>query len=198
MRQRILAPCLVVLLGVLSGCDGGFDCPFNRPACCDNTLFGCSPYEIPSGCSCGDYFSRSFYSSEPSARISSIAAQVHQRAVSRTSHGTWRFGGSKLDMSACPFIPQRVTRTVLIREKKRQVQIKIPGYTTLRGKRVGNRVRAKGSFSVALIGCRGALSGDMTLRGSYAASARVSLNAQCQNSQLSCQVTFEGTAQRLD
>ena len=63
---------IVVTAFALTGCEGGGGvCPWQRPSCCDNNLFGCGPFDLPQGCSCGDYLSRSFQGIPLSAKASS-------------------------------------------------------------------------------------------------------------------------------
>ena len=45
----------IALALLISGCSG-LNCPFERPDCCDNFVFGCGPFDLPDGCDCGDYF----------------------------------------------------------------------------------------------------------------------------------------------
>jgi hypothetical protein len=45
---------VIALALLISGCSG-LNCPFERPDCCDNLVFGCGPFDLPDGCDCGDY-----------------------------------------------------------------------------------------------------------------------------------------------
>lgn len=194
MRSVIAVSFVVFLASSLVGCGGGFNCPFERPSCCDNLTFGCGPFDIPQGCSCGDYFSRSF-NNIARARQEPLMTPARARAVG--SAGTWRISASQTVSDGCPLLPKSVTYTVLIREKRRRVQVKVPGYLMLRGKRAGRKVRTQGSYSVALLGCRGSVRGDVNLRDPSNASLRVAIDATCENPDLSCDVTYEGSARRL-
>jgi hypothetical protein len=153
---------VIIVILALSACEGGGgNCPWERPSCCDNHLFGCGPFDLPQGCSCADYFSRSFQGFPISAKVAPV------RQTIATTQGTWRALLSK-GGSGCSYLKRQTTATVLIRERNQQVTMKFLGLATLRGARVGRTVRARGRMPVPGSRCSATIFGDLSLSTSAA------------------------------
>ena len=115
--RLLLLACLTTV--ILTGCEGG-NCPFQRPACCDNALFGCGPFDLPTGCSCGDYFSRSFQGEiKPSHQNLFTSADL-------SMDGTWRVSLTKT-AGGCSYLQNSTKGTLLVRERSKKVSIKLRG-----------------------------------------------------------------------
>lgn len=173
-----------------SGCDGGGSCPFQRPSCCDNQLFGCGPFDIPQGCSCDDYLSRSFQGAP-------LRGSAGRKALaSFSTEGTWRVSLRKAT-SGCPQLSTQSQRTIIARERGRRVELKILGYANLRGSRVARLVRARGEYRTLFPRCVADAQVKMSLIDPRSARVSAELQITCAQSALSCAATFEGGAKRL-
>jgi len=186
------------------GCDGAY-CPYQRPSCCDNALFGCTSSELPQGCSCDDYFSRSFSGMKLQRATPLYTENVYSPALRskaqrlnalRSVEGTWRVSLTKTS-SGCDYLSDKVSRTFLIRERRRKVNVKLLGVTTLSGMRMGGRVRARGSYRTFFPRCSADIKTTISLTDSQNATVTGSLTTQCSQSELSCSVTYQGVAKRL-
>lgn len=181
--------CLVVMFGVV-GCDGGGSCPFERPTCCDNALFGCGPFDIPQGCSCGDYFSRAF-SGAPIQRKVAIGKKIEV-----STDGSWRVSLARVG-NGCSYLSEKITRTVLIRERRGNVTAKVVGFANLRGSRVGRSAKLRGQLRVPVSRCVATMASDFTLDGSSQANLTGTVSVRCDDKRLSCEAEYRGVAKRL-
>lgn len=172
------------------GCNEA-NCPFTRPSCCDNALFGCGPFDLPQGCSCGDYFSRSLRTS-----VATTPLLFSSRAQSSISESSWRVALRKDNMS-CPYLNQRVQQTLIIRSQGRRVEIKAFGYPRLRGVRSGKTIRARGVHRLLFPRCSVTINAAMTQDSELSGRVQGGVAVLCQQSSLSCSTTFSGPAQRL-
>lgn len=191
-RYRSLKKFLFFVLAVsLVGCDGGGgNCPWERPSCCDNNLFGCGPFDLPQGCSCGDYFSRSFQGFS----IQSKTAPV--RATSQSMEGTWRMALTKTG-GGCSYLKSQSTATALIRERNQQVSIKMLGFVTLRGSRSGRFVRPRGQMRIPFPRCTADVSSNINQTSATTATVSGSVAVTCQNKSLSCSASYSGNLKKL-
>lgn len=196
MRTSLLSLSFVGLASLMVGCGGGFDCPFERPSCCDNVLFGCSIWDMPQGCSCDDYFLRSF-NGVKLANQTPRNPQVTVAGVIADTSGTWRATGSKTVATACPMMPQTNTATILMREQNKKVSMKILGYGTLTGSRVGDMIRARGAYKLPGFSCEAFISAEMMPSSAANSPISTTINWVCKNPKQSCNVTLKGTAKRL-
>lgn len=194
--RKALAIFSAVTLSLLSGCGGGFDCPFERPSCCDNVLFGCSIWDLPQGCSCDDYFLRSFNGAKLADQTPRMS-RITPAGVMADTTGTWRATGAKTVRTACPIMPQSSTSTILVREQNKKVSMKVLGYTTLSGTRVGDVVRAQGAYKMAPLKCEAFIKAEMTPNSAVNAPMTVNINWVCKDKKQSCSVTFSGVAKKL-
>jgi hypothetical protein len=200
MIRAFLAACLIVLSGLLWGCASGFNCPFDRPSCCDNVVFGCGTFDLPSGCSCSDYFLRSFNGTtlpQTPAQSVMISARSRVRAQRVAAAGTWRATAQKTDFAACPLFPNNVTATLLLRETGSRVSMKLLGYGTMRGLRARNTVRAKGAYKVSALGCVAFVQSQLSLTNPSGSAYTVTLNWSCQSKANSCSATYQGSIKKL-
>ena len=190
MRRPSFAA-IVVCLCALAGCDGGGgSCPWDRPSCCDNVLFGCGPFDLPQGCSCGDYFSRSFQG----APLQSQAGPALRTLT--TTEGTWRVTLTKAG-DGCSYLKKQTTATVLIRERNQQVSLKLLGFVTLRGNRIGRAVRTRGRLKAPLSRCAADIRSDINLSSLRAGSISGAVNVSCARQALSCSATYTGNMKKL-
>lgn len=190
MRRSSFAA-IVVCLYALAGCDGGGgSCPWERPSCCDNVLFGCGPFDLPQGCSCGDYFSRSFQGAPLQPQ-----SDTTRRALT-TTEGTWRVTLTKSG-NGCSYLKKQTTATVLIRERNQQVSLKLLGFVTLRGNRVGRTVRTRGRLKVPFSRCAADVKSDINLSGLQAGSVSGTVAVSCSRAALSCSATYTGSMKKL-
>lgn len=173
----------------LVGCEGG-NCPFQRQACCDNALFGCGPFDLPTGCSCGDYFSRSFQG-QPLQRRERLFTRANL-----SMDGSWRVTLTKT-AGGCSYLQKSTKGTLLVRERAKKVSVKLRGVATLKGDRRDKRVRARGQFKSLFPKCTAAISSTFTLVDSMNANVSGGVQVSCSNSALSCQASYEGKAVRL-
>lgn len=186
-----------MILGFFAvGCGGGLDCPFDRPACCDNVLFGCSIWDLPQGCSCEDYALRSFAGVRLANQVPK-PPPVTVSGVLGDASGTWRATGSKTVAGACPMMPVTSTSTVLIREQNRKVSMKILGYGTLSGSRIGDVIRAQGAYKLPGLSCEAFIRAEMVPASALSSPMTVDISWACRNSRQSCQATIKGVARRL-
>ncbi len=181
---------MFLIVVVVAGCSGGVDCPWDRPACCDNYVFGCGPFDIPQGCSCGDYLSRAF-SGMPLKR-----ANVGVPATSNSLEGTWRVSLQKKG-SGCSYLSSVTTATALIREVKQQVNVKLLGFATLRGNRAGKNVKPKGQMKVPFPRCTADISSDMNFSSATTGTVNGTVKVTCQNQALSCSASYSGQLKKL-
>lgn len=197
MTSRLTSTAFALIACIASGCAGGFDCPFDRPSCCDNVLFGCGPFDLPNGCSCGDYFIRSFNGAVKSnQQPQSSLVSIRGNTISDTT-GTWRAGGQKKVRTACPLLPLAPTTTLLIREETDRVSMKIQGFTTLKGLRVGNVIKVQGAYKVPGTGCEAFIKTELTPSSVSTSPISSTIDVKCVNKKLSCTVSYSGTAKKL-
>ena len=189
IRLRTL-PILVALL-FASGCTGGGgNCPWERPSCCDNNLFGCGPFDIPQGCSCGDYFSRSFQGFPLQQKA------VPRRSTLNTMEGTWRVSLQK-NGSGCSYLSKQSTATLLVRERSQQVSVKLLGFVTLRGSRTGKNVKPRGQIKMPYPRCTADVTTDITLSSATTGTLTGTIAVTCQNQSLSCAASYNGSLSKL-
>lgn len=186
VRSAVLA-CFTLIF--LAGCEGG-NCPFQRPACCDNALFGCGPFDLPTGCSCGDYFSRSFQG------VQRVKKESLFTRADLTIDGSWRVSLKKTS-GGCSYLQDSARGTILARERLTKVSLKLRGVTTLKGDRRHKRVRARGQYKSLFPKCTASLSSTFGLIDSMNANVSGTIVVSCQNAALSCQASYEGRAARL-
>lgn len=190
MRRSLVA---TIALGafVFTGCNGGgANCPWERPSCCDNNLFGCGPFDIPQGCSCGDYLSRSFQGFP----IQSKAASSRQTL--NTSEGTWRVALTKSG-DGCSYLKKQAVTTLLLRERNQQISAKLLGFVTLRGNRVGRNVRTRGRIKVPFSQCLADVKSAITLSSATAGKVTGTVDVSCPTPNLSCSASYSGTLKKL-
>jgi hypothetical protein len=178
---------LIVALLASVGCSGGLNCPFQRPQCCDNALFGCGTFDLPQGCSCDDYLSRAL---RDKGLFS--APLVNARALT-SANGTWRLSLSQTQ-SSCPGMLRIVSGNVDIRERRGRVSVKTPGYGTLRGRTSRGILRASGVYKPFVAGCSASVSSTMTVRTGQG-PVRTSIDVNC--GQLQCSMVYEGQGRKL-
>ena len=191
MRAALVSFSVAIFALFGSGCGGGFDCPFERPSCCDNVLFGCSIWDLPQGCSCEDYFLRSFSGAKLAQQSSK--QPVMTAGVLADVSGTWRVTASKTVRSACPLFPQTNTGTILMREQSKKVSMKALGYTTLNGMRVGDVLRTQGAYKLPVLKCEGFIKTEMTPASASSSPFSTTINWVCKDSRQSCTVTVSYT-----
>lgn len=176
---------------IFVGCDGsGGNCPWNRPACCDNNLFGCGPFDIPQGCSCGDYFSRSFQGFPIQQKA------IPPRSTLNTMEGTWRVALQKSG-GGCSYLNKQSTATLLVRERNQQVSLKMLGFVTLRGNRIGRTVKPRGQLKVPYPRCTADVTTDINLSSASTGTLTGNVVVSCQNQSLSCSASYRGSLKKL-
>lgn len=190
-RQRIILSTL--LLGAI-GC-AGVQCPFQRPSCCDNVLFGCGPFDLPDGCSCSDYF---FSSSSAMSSLSTpdAAPMTRARRAFRSTTGVWQLSSRKTNPAACSYLPQTFRRKIVVRESRGRVELKVPGLASLSGSRSGDRVVLTGTRTTPSYGCLTRMSGVLSLASGSSGAVRINLENRCASSSLYCSATYVGDARR--
>ena len=173
------------------GCNGGGgNCPWERPSCCDNNLFGCGPFDLPQGCSCGDYFSRSFQGFPIQQR------RTPQRSTPLSMEGTWRLAVQK-NGGGCSYLSKQSTATVLIRDRNQQVSAKLLGFVTLRGNRSGRNVRPRGQIKVPFPRCVADVTTNINLSSATSGAVTATVNVSCQNQSLSCSTSYSGSIKKM-
>lgn len=195
MKHAVRPLVLGFLTSVITGCAGGFDCPFERPACCENVLFGCGPFDLPNGCSCGDYFLKSFNGFNLPNQNPPQTSLWAKGLTDVT--GTWRATGMKTNSNSCPTLPRSATSTLLIREENKKVSVKLLGYSTLRGNRVGELVRVQGAYKVPLLGCEAFIKTELNPTSAANSPITTTVDWRCKVPSRSCSVTYTGNAKRL-
>lgn len=196
MKPAVRPLLLGLLTSIVSGCAGGFDCPFERPSCCDNVLFGCGPFDLPNGCSCGDYFLKSFTGFNLPNQFPNQTLISAKGGLADVT-GTWRATGSKTNANACPTLPRSATSTLLIREENKKVSVKLLGYSTLRGNRVGEVVRVQGAYKMPLLGCEAFIKTEISPASATNSPVTTTVDWRCKVPSRSCSVTYKGNAKRL-
>lgn len=186
-----LISALFVIVTV-SGCGGGFNCPFQRPSCCDNVIFGCGPFDLPQGCSCGDFFSNSFRGK--------FAVKQGQliRMSTATAAGKWR---AKLTRrtSNCRSILASLVSNVNISQSGSRVTLTAPGVATLRGTRTNNTINATGQYTpMLLLGCDAQISSKMDLTAADKANVTGNVTIKCKSRPSNnCSASYSGEAMKL-
>lgn len=189
-QHSLLIPVTALfVLFSLSGCSGAY-CPYERPSCCDNVLFGCDQFEMPQGCSCDDYFSQSYGGMKLQR-----STPLYTKAL-KSVGGTWRVSLTKTS-SGCDYLGNKVTNTLVMRERRRRVNVKLPGVTTLTGLRFGAKVRARGNYRTFFPRCSADIRTSINFTDANNAAVTGSIATQCAQPGLSCSVTYQGTARRL-
>ncbi|MFM1847809.1 MAG: hypothetical protein RL417_1283 [Pseudomonadota bacterium] len=141
--EKLVRPVVIVCLLLLSGCGGGFNCPFNPPQCCYNVLFGCGPFDIPFGCECSSYgLARLAPKRSPATFAGKQVDNVWSGSISR-------------QRSTCPGLPKTLKGRVVIKTSGRRITVTVPGYGVLRGQRRGRVYRARGSYAPFTPTCKG-------------------------------------------
>lgn len=196
MRKTVRPLFFGVVASLLTGCAGGFDCPFERPSCCDNALFGCGPFDLPNGCSCGDYFFKSFTGVNLPNKWPRQTLVTAKGGLADVT-GTWRAIGTRNNTAACPLLPKSATSTLLIREENKKVSVKLLGYSTLRGNRVGEVVRVQGAYKMPLLGCEAFIKTEINPTSASNSPVTTSVDWRCKVASRSCSVTYTGYAKRL-
>jgi len=187
--MKVLRACVLAI--IVAGCNGGGgNCPWERPSCCDNNLFGCGPFDLPQGCSCGDYSSRSFQGFPLMTRA------APPPSTSLSMNGTWRLALQK-NGSACTYLSKQSTSTVLVRERKQQVSMKLVGFTTLRGNRIGKALKPRGRMRIPHPKCSAEVDADVTLTGPATANVVGTVTVTCLDQSLSCTTTYRGNLKKL-
>ncbi len=196
MKKAASPLILGVVASLFTGCAGGFDCPFERPACCENVLFGCGPFDLPNGCSCSDYFMKSFSGFTLPNQLSRQTLISAKGGLADVT-GTWRSTGTKTNSTACPTLPRSATSTLLIREENKKVSVKLLGYSTLRGNRVGEVVRVQGAYKVPFLGCEAFIKSEIKPTSAANSPVTTTVDWRCKVASRSCSVTYTGNAKRL-
>ena len=190
MEKGLLGIVALIALALV-GCEGGgANCPWQRPSCCDNNLFGCGPFDLPQGCSCGDYFSRSFRGSPIQSKASP------NRQTLTTTEGTWRVSLTKSG-EGCSYLKKQTTATVLIRERNQQVTMKLLGFANLRGSRSGRNVRTRGSMRVPFSRCSADVTSAIALSSATAGTVTGTVNVSCASQKLSCSSSYSGNIRKM-
>ena len=180
---------LLIVSFMMMSCNGGASCPFERPSCCDNALFGCGPFDLPQGCSCGDYFSRSF---------SGGALRVHPKSGKRgelSSDGIWRVALERTS-GGCSYLDDKINQTLLIRERNRKVVVTILGVSTLRGNRMNREAKVRGQFRTISPRCVAEMRGDLSMVSASSLNVSSFVSVVCKQKELSCTASYAGRAKR--
>jgi hypothetical protein len=194
MRRVSCGALSAIFLVVMAGC-GGLSCPFQRPSCCDNVLFGCGTFDLPDGCSCSDYFVSSS-SAELKMLPKEIAPMSRVPKVVRSTTGVWRLTARKADSAACPYLPRTIQKKVVVRESRGRAEMKVPGLLSLSGARSGNALSLGGERSIRQYGCRAKMSARILLSSGSSGSVRLVVENKCHSASLSCGVTYVGEIRR--
>jgi len=182
---------LLLVTGAIVSCSGGGSCPFERPSCCDNALFGCGPFDLPQGCSCGDYFSRSF-----SGSALGVRAESEKKKAALTTNGSWRVALARTS-GGCAYLDERVNQTLLIRERNKRLVVKVIGVGTMKGDRVDREAKVRGQFKTLSPLCVTEMWGDVRLVSSSALNVSSSIAVTCKEKKLSCTASYSGRGKRL-
>jgi hypothetical protein len=182
---------LAIVVSFLTSCGGGLNCPFNRPSCCDNALFGCGPFDLPEGCSCGDFFGGSLRS-----RFTVKQGRFVPMSV-ESAGGKWRVSMQRRS-STCAGLRSSLVSNVKISQTSNRIVLQAPGVATLRGTRSGNTVTASGQYTPMLIlGCNAQITSEMKLTSATTADVTGSVNMNCRRAANSCNARFSGKAVKL-
>jgi len=151
MGYKYVLNALVTLFISLSlvGCNGGLNCPIDTPSCCDNVLFGCGVFDLPFGCSCDQY--GRFLSTNVAALKSVSAAKS---TPSPGLNGNWSGILRRSSASCSGFLQEARGMLHVTTGKKRTVNVLIPGYGTLKGRRLTGGYRVSGTYSLPRSSCR--------------------------------------------
>lgn len=179
-----------VLALVLSGCSGGFNCPFEKPSCCDNALFGCGTFDLPSGCSCSDYFSSAVN------KIDSRTLKVARATVRARFSGAWRVALSR-GQATCPATPASLQGSVGISQTGNRISLRVPGYGTVRGVARGNGFEADSNYSSLPLSCSAKLHVSVGLVSPNSASVAVQTTVTCPKAVQGCSASYSGKGQRV-
>jgi len=183
MVHRVRYSLALLFIVVLSGCGGGFNCPFNPPQCCYNVLFGCGPFDIPFGCECSSY---------GLARVA--PAKSAMTFAGATVDNVWN-GTLSRQSSSCPGLPKTLRGKVVVKTTGRRISITVPGYGVLRGQRRGRVYRATGSYAPFTPTCKGIANVTVNPNGRLRAGIGASMTYSCGAAPL-CSARYNGALSR--
>lgn len=173
----------IATMCVLSGCGGGFNCPFNPPQCCYNVLFGCGPFDIPFGCECSSYgLARVAPAKAPAMFAGAKVDNVWNGELTRRS-------------SSCPGLPKKLRGKVVVKTTARRITVTVPGYGVLRGQRRGRDYRATGSYAPFTPTCKGKATVTVSPRGRSRAGVSAAMTYGCGERSL-CSARYNGALSR--
>lgn len=189
MFRGFLSRLAVAIVGITVGACSSIDCPINTPQCCYNVLFGCSIWDLPSGCTCADY-GFGFANQSAAAKISAAPATPAKRL-----DGGWTGTMSKY-RNSCPGAVPSVSGIVTIDAAKNSVRVNIPGYGSIRGRTIGRyHFAGSGAYVDTASGC----TADVRVAGvsSRLGQSRVytTANIKC-GSAFQCSASYSGTIVR--
>lgn len=192
MRYHLSLLATLLISLTVSGCGGGFNCPFQRPSCCDNVLFGCGPFDMPQGCSCGDFFSNSFRGSY------AVKQGQLMRMTANTAAGRWRVKLNRTT-SNCRSILSTVVSNVTLSQSGSRVTLTAPGIATMRGTRTNNTINTTGQYTpMLMLGCDAQLSSKMELTAVDKANVTGDVTITCRSRPSNnCSATYRGEAAKL-
>jgi hypothetical protein len=193
IKRFLTAAVLFVLCGCAGGggLGGGFNCPFNVPSCCYDSLFGCGTFDLPEGCSCSQY---GFYSKENISALQYFSPAP--KTASKNLSGTWR-GNLKKQSSTCRALPAKVDGIVRIYDNPTSVSVAVPGYGTLRGGKSNTRgFKANGKYSSYFLACRADVSTVFTKSSFSRGTLQANVEYVC-GGRVSCTAQYKGTITKI-
>lgn len=188
--RAVICRLAAILFLLLVGCDGGGSCPFQRPSCCDNALFGCGPFDLPQGCSCSDYFSRAW------SGVPKTFSIMTKEGSKSTLEGTWRVSLRK-SSEGCDYLSEATTQNIQIRERRGKVTARIMGVANMRGDRADRRARLRGKIKTLVPRCQSELIADLSMTSGTTVTIVGSISVDCGDKKLTCSTSYAGSGKRL-
>ena len=177
---------IFLLILFFVGCADGIDCPFDTPSCCYNVLFGCGPFDLPSGCSCSRYGLS--YHGASSAFFSPRAATTHSFS------GIWS-GTLLQESSECSSFLREISGILSVRELRNRIIVTVPGYGRMRGLKNSRGFGVSGQYFMPFSRCKSSIQATFMELESGVGSLQVRLGTGC-NAQPRCSASYQGTIQR--
>ncbi len=190
--RRFFVTALLAVAAV--GCNNGFNCPIDPPSCCFNLVFGCGLFDLPTGCSCSDFFSVPVAPATLVNSKSLLATEMVKVSKSPGISGRWN-GDLGRVKNSCSVSLAQVSGNIVVKKEGTRATIEVPNYGVLKGQTKGALTTARGSYRQG--GCQADVGASVrNLRAGKARSV-VSAKISCKDG-LSCSAQFRGELKKIN
>lgn len=189
--RKIVTSALLVM--AVNGCDNGFNCPMDPPSCCFNLVFGCGLFDLPSGCSCSDFFSVPVAPAKLASEKSMVSMENTNISKSPGISGRWD-GDLGRVKNSCSATLLQISGKISVKKEGNSATIEVPNYGVLKGQAKGALTTARGSYGQS--GCRADVGASIRNQRAGRAQSIVNAKISC-SSGLSCRAQFRGDLRKL-